>query len=374
MMRIPLVDLVSQYRAIKPEIDRAIQSVVERGQFILGPEVEALEREVAAYGGASEAVGVASGTDALALSLRACGVGAGDEVATSALSFFATAEAILAVGATPVFVDIDPATYTLDPAQLDVKITPRTKAILPVHLYGHPCAMEPILRIAARRALPVIEDAAQAIGAEYRGRKAGSLGVAGAFSFFPSKNLGAYGDGGMVVTNDRKVAETIRLLRVHGSRERYRHVAVGMNSRLDELQAAVLRVKLQHLDAWTESRRRHAQTYRELFARHGLSDLVLPEEASGCRHVYHLFVIRTRHRAAIARALEAQGIGCQVTYPATLPQQPALVSLASAREAYPVAEAAASEVLSLPCYPELTPALIEDVVSTIAQAAAPRGQ
>ena len=364
-MPIPLVDLTAQYQRIKPEIDAAIARVLARGQFILGPEVDALERELAVYCGTRFAVAVASGTDALILALRGSGVGPGDGVVTSAFSFFATAEAILAVGATPVFVDIDPATYTLDPRQLEQACAGGVKAILPVHLYGHPCQMEPILRVAKARRLLVIEDCAQAIGAQAGGRMVGSFGNAGAFSFYPTKNLGAYGDGGMVVTNDEALAERIRLLRAHGSRARYHHEVVGTNSRLDELQAAVLRVKLRHLDSWNEARRRHAQTYRQLFARHGLSDVALPEEAPGCRHVYHLFVIRTPHRDAIAQALEAHGIGCQVAYPSILPHQPALASLTRAREAYPAAQAAAAEVLSLPCYPELTPEAIDDVVAHV---------
>ncbi|MBI4340976.1 MAG: DegT/DnrJ/EryC1/StrS family aminotransferase, partial [Candidatus Omnitrophica bacterium] len=238
MPNIPLLDLRAQYRSIKPEIDAAIQRVLDSGHFILGPEVEALEREIAAYCGATHAVGVASGTDALELSLRALGIGAGDEVITTAFSFFATAEAIVAVGAIPVFVDIELQTYNLDPEQVAAAVTPRTTAILPVHLYGHPCAIEPIMATAKRHGLKVIEDCAQAIGAQVHGKRVGSFGHAAALSFFPSKNLGGYGDGGMVVTNDAKVADAVKLLRVHGSRRRYWHEQLGRNSRLDELQAA----------------------------------------------------------------------------------------------------------------------------------------
>ena len=363
--RVPLVDLVGQYRAIKPDIDAAIQRVLERGQFILGAEGHALERDLAAYCGTREAVGVASGTDALELALRACGVGPGDEVITTALSFFATVEAILAVGATPVFVDIEPRTYTIDPALISSKLSARTKAILPVHLYGHPCDMDAILQIAQPRQLHVIEDRAQALGAEYRSRRVGSFGTAGCLSFFPTKHLGAYGDGGMVVTNSTAVAEQIRLLRVHGSAEKYHHRCVGTNSRLDELQAAILRVKLPYLNQWNEARRAHVQTYRQLFHRAGLQEIVLPSEQPGCYHVYQLCVIRLPERDRIAHALTQQDIGVQITYPLTLPQQPALAFLGDTTGQFPVAERATRDVLSLPLYPELTPGLIEQIVLAI---------
>ena len=368
-MQIPLVDLTAQYRHLKPDLDSAIQRVLDRGQFILGPEVEALEREIADYCGTRHAVGVASGTDALELSLRACDIGPGDEVITTAFSFFATAEAILTVGATPVFVDIDPATYTLDPAQIEAALGPKTKAILPVHLYGHPCRMEAIMRLATQRHLHVIEDCAQAIGAAEGGRRVGSFGIAGCVSFFPSKNLGAYGDGGMVVTNDAKLAERIRLLRTHGSRAKYLHAALGKNSRLDELQATILRVKLPHLEDWNEARRRHADTYRRLIDARGLGEeVVLPQEHPGCRHVYHLYVIRSGQRQALYETLTHAGIGVQITYPLALPAQPALASLGHRLGAFPVAERATAEVLSLPMYPELTTLLIEQVVDQLARA------
>lgn len=367
-MKIPLIDLVAQYQGIKPEIDAAIQRVVSQGQFILGPEVKALEQELAAYCGAAHAVGVASGTDALELTLRACGIGPGDEVITTALSFFATAEVTALVGARPVFVDIDPATLTIDPAQVAAKVSPRTKAILPVHLYGHPCDMDALMPLAASRNLLVIEDCAQAIGAEVRGRKVGSFGAAGCFSFFPSKNLGAYGDGGMVVTNDQALAESLRRLRVHGSRQRYHHDRLGTNSRLDELQAAILRAKLPHLEAWTEARRTHAQTYRRLITAHGLGGLTLPSERPDCRHVYHLYVIRSARRNHLVTALTQAGIGTQVTYPLALPHQPALAFLGHPVGEFPVAEQATAEVLSLPLYPELTEEMIETVVTALASA------
>ena len=364
---IPLLDLTAQYHALKPQLDAAMQRVCASGQFILGPEVEALEQEVAASCGTSCAVAVASGTDALELSLRACGIGRGDEVLTTAFSFFATVEAILSVGATPVFVDIDPATYTLSPSAVDARLTPRTKALLPVHLYGHPCAMELLLAIARRHRLKVIEDCAQAIGARVGGRRVGSFGDAGCLSFYPTKNLGAYGDGGMVVTNDRAVAEQIRLLRAHGSRERYTHVALGRNSRLDELQAAILRVKLRCLDQWNEARRCHAQAYTEGFTRAGLDDVVVPQEAPGCAHAYHLYTIRLPDRQRIQDALAREGIATQVAYPSILPAQPALASMGFSAKEFPAATAAASGVLSLPMFPELTAEQIERVVGTVAR-------
>ena len=363
---IPLVDLRVQYRAIKPEIDRAIQAVLERGQFILGPEVEALEREVAAYCGVKHAVAVASGTDALELSLRACGIGPGDEVLTTAYSFFATPEAIVAVGATPVFVDIELATYNLDAAALESRITPRAKAILPVHLYGHPCDLDAVREVARQHHLKLIEDCAQAIGSQYRAARVGSFGDAAALSFYPSKNLGGYGDGGMVVTNDRDVAEQIRLLRSLGSRERYRHIALGKNSRLDELQAAVLRVKLRYLDQWNEARRRNARLYAEAFRRHHLEQIHLPQERPDCQHVYHLYSLRTSERERLREALTKQSIATQVAYPGTLPDQPALAPLVKSRGGYPNADTAAREILSIPMYPELSPEQIDDVVQQIA--------
>ena len=368
MTQIPLIDLQAQYRAIKPEVDRAIQRVLDRGQFVLGPEGQALEQELAAYCGTRYAVAVASGTDALELSLRACGIRPGDEVITSAFTFFATAEAILAVGAVPVFVDIEPAAYTLDPAAVDAAVSRRTKAIIPVHLYGHPCAMDRIMAVARAHRIKVIEDCAQAIGARYRGQRVGGFGNAGCLSFYPSKNLGAYGDGGMVVTDDRSLAERLRLLRNHGSRDRYRHLVLGTNSRLDELQAAVLRVKLRRLNSWNEARRRNAQRYARAFAEAGLDEVLLPQEQPGHVHVYHLYTIRLQQRDRIARALAKQGIATQVAYPLILPAQPGLRPWRRAGQRFPHADAAAREVLSLPMYPELTPALINRVVAQIARA------
>ncbi|MDP3723137.1 MAG: DegT/DnrJ/EryC1/StrS family aminotransferase [Candidatus Omnitrophota bacterium] len=365
-MEIPLIDLRAQYRSIKPEIDEAFQRVVAGGQFILGPEVEALEREVAAYCGTRHGVGVASGTDALELALRACGIGSGDEVITSAFSFVAAAEAVATVGATPVLVDIDARTFTMDPAQAAAAVTPKTKAIIPVHLFGHPCDMDAILDLAHRQHHLVIEDCAQALGARYGGRRVGGLGRAAILSFYPSKNLGAYGDGGMVVTNDEGLSERIRLLRGHGSRARYHHELLGRNSRLDELQAAVLRVKLRHLDDWNAARRRHAQAYAEAFARHGLTQVSLPQEGASCEHVYHLYTVRLMDRDRVQRALDAEGVATQAAYPSILPDQPALAPHVKADGSFPQARQAAEEVLSLPMYPELTAPQIDDVVRGLA--------
>ncbi len=363
MPSIPLIDAQAQYRAIKAEVDCAIQRVLDSGQYILGPEVEAFEREMAAYCGTREAVAVASGTDALILSLRALGIGLGDEVITSVYSFFATAEAIVAVGATPVFVDIDPRTYTLDPTLLEAVLTAKTKAIIPVHLYGHPCAMREVMAFARSNRLKVIEDCAQALGAQHQGQRVSSFGDAGALSFYPSKNLAACGDGGMVVTNDAAVAEQLRLLRNHGSRERYHHTAVGTNSRLDELQAAILRVKLRHLEAWNDARRRHATSYRDAFRRQGLERVVqAPEELPESQSVYSLYTIRVERRDELQRALSTAGIATQVAYPSTLAEQPPLQPFVRSGQSFPQATKASHHVLSLPMYPELTSALIDHVV------------
>ena len=365
---VPLVDLTAQYRHLKPELDAAIQRVLDRGQFILGPEVEALEREIADYCGTRHAVGVASGTDALELSLRACDIGPGDEVITTAFSFFATAEAILTVGATPVFVDIESATSTLDPAQIEPALGPKTKAILPVHLYGHPCRMEAIMRLATQHRLRVIEDCAQAIGAADQGRRVGSFGVTGCLSFYPSKNLGAYGDGGMVVTSDGELAERIRFLRTHGSLGNYQHACLGKNSRLDELQAAILRVKLPHLEAWNQARRRHAQTYRRLIEQAGLGDdVVLPQAQPDCEHAYHLYVVRCRQRDAVIEGLKRRGISAQVYYPTLIPHQEALKALPLRRGSFPVAAQMTAEVLALPMYPELSEEHIRTVVQSLSE-------
>lgn len=345
-----------------------LERIFDRGQFVLGPEVRAFERECAEYFGVAHAVALASGTDALALALRACGIGPGDEVITTPFSFIAPVEAIVAVGAVPVFADIDPASYTLDPARVESALTRKTRAILPVHLYGHPCALEPLMRLAARHGIPLIEDCAQAFGARYQGRAVGTFGAIGCFSFYPTKNLGGCGDGGMVITNHGRLAEHVRLLREHGSRQRYRHLVIGTNSRLDELQAAILRVKLRRVDRWNAARRRHARMYDARLRRLHWAGISVPTEAAGGRHVYHLYTIRARRRAALQRALERNGIATQVAYPSTLPSQPALRRVRRRVTACPVAARAAREVLSLPLYPELTARDIAYVVRAVARA------
>jgi dTDP-4-amino-4,6-dideoxygalactose transaminase len=311
------------------------------------------------------AVGVASGTDALLLTLRAYGIGPGDEVIVPAYTFFATAEVVSELGATPVFVDINPQTYCLDASQLEEKITARTKAIIPVHLYGHPADMAPILEPAKKHGLRVIEDNAQALGAEYRGCKTGSLGDAGCLSFFPSKNLGGYGDGGMVVTNDPILADTVRKLRTHGWRAKYYPEMIGYNSRLDELQAAILRVKLRHLDAWNERRRKIAEQYRALLAGGGVE---LPWEAPYARHVYHLYVIRVKERKAVQDRLKALGIASAVYYPLPLHLVEPYRNLGYGPGAFPEAERAAEETLAIPLFPEMTADQIEAVASAVKDA------
>ena len=368
MYRVPLLDLRSQYESLKPRIDAAVGRVFESGIFVLGPEVAAFEREFAAYCGVRHAIGVNSGTSALHLALLAAGVGVGDEVVTVPFTFVATAAAVLYTGARPVFVDVDSDTLTMDPGLVEAVITPRTRAILPVHLYGQPADMGPILAIAGRYGIPVIEDAAQAHGAEYRGRRAGSMGEMGCFSFYPGKNLGAAGEGGAITTNDDQLARTVRLLRDWGSEQKYRHVMRGFNYRLEELQAAVLRVKLAELDRWTEARIAHARAYREAFGRVGVS--VVGERAGG-RHVYHVLAIRTQNRSAMIESLTAGGIGTGIHYPIPVHLQEAYRDLGDGVGSFPVAEAAADEVLSLPIYPELTGAQRALVVDSVA-ASAPR--
>lgn len=360
--QVPFVDLAAQYSAIAEEINRASMSVMRKADFILGRDVALFEEEFADFCEARHAVGVDSGTSALELALRACGIGPGDEVITAANTFIATAFAISYCGATPVLVDIDPHAYTLDPAQLERAISPRTKAVIPVHLYGHPADMEAIGEIAARRGLVVIEDACQAHGARYKGKRVGSLGHAAAFSFYPAKNLGAYGDGGIVVTNDKQIAESIRMLRDYGQREKYHHILQGYNRRLDTLQAAVLRVKLRHLEAWNNLRRQHAALYTQLLTK---SDLVLPREARYANSVWHLYVIRTQERDARKAALAEQGIAAGIHYPIPIHLQPAYRALGYEEGSFPITERYARQILSLPMYPELTPRLVEQVSKAI---------
>jgi dTDP-4-amino-4,6-dideoxygalactose transaminase len=363
---IPFVDLKAQYCSIKTEIDEAIARVFETSQFVLGDEVAAFEREFAAYSGAAHGIGVNSGTAALHLALVAAGVGAGDEVITVPFTFVASVAAITYAGARPVLVDVDPRTLTLDPALLERAITPRTRVILPVHIYGQAADMDPILAIAKARRLTVIEDAAQAHGARYQGRPVGSLGDLACFSFYPTKNLGAAGEGGMVVTSRADVAERLRLLRAWGERSRYQHEIPAFNARLQGLQGAILRVKLRHLESWTERRRAHAAHYGSLLAGTGL---VLPVERPGDRHVYHLYTVRSPGRDALRTALGADGIQTGLHYPVPVHLQPAYASLGYARGSFPVAERAAGEVLSLPMFPELTGSQISTVVDAVRRAA-----
>lgn len=361
-MQIPLVDLKAQYASIKPEVDAAIQRVLDNTSFILGQEVAEFEAAFARYVDAKGAVGIASGTAALSLALLACGVGPGDEVITTAHTFIATAEAISHVGARPVFVDTDPRTYTLAPNCVEDAITPRTRAILPVHLYGQPADMAPLLEIAQRRSLWLIEDAAQAHGAEYRGQRCGTLGHLACFSFYPGKNLGAYGDAGAVTGNDETLLAKVRKLRDHGRTSKYEHDEIGFGERLDALQAAVLGVKLPHLEAWTEARRAHARLYDRLLAD---CDVVTPYELSDVRHVYHLYVIRTVRREEMLAHLKARGIGAGVHYPIPLHRQPAYLKLGYDKTHLPNTEQAAEEVLSLPLFPEITLEQLAYVAKTV---------
>ncbi len=346
---IPILDLREQYHELKAEITRAVEEVFEGGHFINGPNVQALEREIAAYVGTAHAVGLNSGTDALHLALRALDVGPGDEVITTPFTFVATTEAIGIVGATPVFVDIDPATFNMDPNAVEAAITPRTKAILPVHLYGHPAPMHAIMEIARKHGLAVVEDCAQAIGASIEGKRVGSFGDVGAFSFFPSKNLGAYGDGGMVTTDRKDLADRMRSLRAHGGRIKYHHEELGVNSRLDEVQAAILRVKLPHLDRWIEQRRANAAWYGE----HLGSFVAVPAETHGTLHVYHQYTIRVADRDRIQEGLKSAGVQTMVYYPVPLHLQEVHAKMGQGEGSFPHSERAAREVLSLPMFPEL---------------------
>ncbi|HEX4823508.1 MAG TPA: DegT/DnrJ/EryC1/StrS family aminotransferase [Candidatus Polarisedimenticolaceae bacterium] len=365
----PLLDLKPQFQAMRDDIERAIRRVVDSQMFILGPEVAAFEQEIAAYVGVPHAIGCASGTDALVLSLHALDLRPGDEVVTTPFSFFATASCITRHGGIPVFVDIDPHTFNLDPARVEAALTPRTKAILPVHLFGQCADMDPILALAKARGIAVVEDACQAIGATYRGKGAGSMGTTGAFSFFPSKNLGAFGDGGVVTTHDDALAARLKMLRVHGERERYKHQAIGWNSRLDALQAAVLRVKLKHLDAWSKGRIANADRYDRLFESAGLvasGRVALPVRAPSGGHIFNQYTIRVKGRDALGEHLKARGIGWAVYYPIPLHLQECFASLGYREGDMPHTEAAAAEVLSLPIYPELDPSQLERVVEEIA--------
>lgn len=364
-MTIPLVDLKAQYRSIKGSIDEAISRVVSRANFIQGEEVTLFERGFAKFCGAEEAIGVSSGTEALRLALLACGIGPGDEVITTPFTFIATVGAISQVGATPVFVDVEPESCNLDTRKIELAITERTRAIVPVHLYGMPVDMDGVTAIARQYGLKVIEDAAQAHGAKYKGKRAGTMGDVGCFSFYPSKNLGAYGDAGIVVTDDPEIAGEIRLLRDHGRREKYEHLRAGANSRLDTLQAAILGVKLGWLSKWNTRRRAIASAYRRLLQD---EDLVLFREDSESEAVYHLFVLRTAQRGHLRRVLKASGIDTGIHYPIPLHLQPAFSHLGYQIGDFPESERAAQEVLSLPMYPELTDSQVNQVAEAIKKA------
>jgi dTDP-4-amino-4,6-dideoxygalactose transaminase len=362
------LDLKAQFATIRDEVMAAVVRVMESQQFILGPEVQQFEEEIATKLGSKHAVGCASGTDALILALMAAEIGAGDEVITTPFSFVATAGSIAYVGAKPVFVDIDPATYNINPARIEAAITPKTRAIMPVHLFGLPADMNPILNIARDHKLAVIEDAAQAIGARYNGHFVGTLGDFGCFSFFPSKNLGGAGDGGLITTNDAAMAERLRMLRVHGSKKKYFHDMNGTNSRLDAMQAAILRVKLKHLDSWADARRAHAERYRRLFDAHKLGSLVTcpPAPPAQFHPVYNQFTIRSRFRDELKEFLRQARVPCEIYYPLCLHLQRAFTQLGHRPGDFPAAETASKEVLSLPIFPEMSGAQQDQVTKTIA--------
>lgn len=358
-MNVPFLDLRRHHAPLRKELTAVFEAVVDASAFASGPFVSRFEQDFAAYCGTKFCVGVGSGTDALWLALLALGIGPGDEVITVPMTFMATAEAISYAGAKPVFVDIDPASYTLDPQALESAITPRTRAVIPVHLYGQTADMEPILQIAQRHGLKVIEDACQAHGATYRGKRAGSLGAAGCFSFYPGKNLGAFGEAGAVVTDSEELARKVQMFRDHGQARKYHHDVVGWNARMDGIQGAVLAIKLKHLDEYNQARRRHAEQYRALLD--GLPGVTIPSERPDSQHVYHLFVIRMCERDRVLKELESRGIHCGIHYPIPVHLQEAYRSLGLGRGSFPVSESCADEVLSLPMYPELTGEQVEAV-------------
>lgn len=366
-MNIPLVDLKAQYNSLKEEIGSAITKVIEGSEFILGPEVGAFESEIATYCNTRYAVGVNSGTDALHLALIACGIKPGDEVITTPFTFIATAEVITLIGAVPVFADIEPKTYNINPAKVAEKITSKTRVILPVHLFGLPCDMDPILELADKYNLKVIEDCAQALGAEYKGKKVGSLGDTGCFSFFPSKILGAFGDGGMLTTNDAEIAEKVRMLGNHGCKEKYYHLIPGFNSRLDSIQSAILRVKLRHLDNWKELRQSRAALYSKLFNK--VDGVITPITESYSKHIFNYYTIRLKtskmKRDELRKYLHADGVDSAIYYPLSLHLQEVYKSLPYKPGDFPESEKAQEEVLSLPLYPELRDDQIEKIVDLI---------
>jgi dTDP-4-amino-4,6-dideoxygalactose transaminase len=351
-MKVPFLDLKAQYNTIKDEIAVALQQVLDNTAFAGGPFVAQFEKEFAAFCGTKHAVGVGNGTDALWMALLALGVGPGDEVITQPDTFIATAEAVSYCGATPVFVDVDEKTYNMDPAKLEAAITPKTKGIIPVHLFGQMCDMDPILAIAAKRKLFALEDASQAHGANYKGKKAGSMGVAGCFSFYPGKNLGAYGEAGAVVTNDDALADRMKMLRDHGSAKKYYHSYVGFNCRMDGFQGAVLSVKLKYIETWNEARRQHARMYAQLLSGNG--NLIAPTEAHYGKHVYHIYAIRVKNRDGLIAKLGEKEIGTNIHYPVPVHLQQAYSSMGLREGSFPVAERCASEFVSLPMFPELS--------------------
>jgi dTDP-4-amino-4,6-dideoxygalactose transaminase len=364
--KVPFLDLAVHHAPLRAEFDAAISEVIDSGAFAGGPIVAEFEKEFAAFCGARYANGLGSGTEALWLALLACGVGPGDEVITVPSTFMATAEAITYTGAIPVFVDVDDRTYTMDPTQLEQALTHRTRAIIPVHLFGQPADMDPILSFGRKHDLYVIEDAAQAHGALYKGRKAGSLGDAGCFSFYPGKNLGAFGEAGAVVTNDKELDEKIRILRDHGQVRKYHHTMVGWNCRMDSIQAAVLRVKLRHLQQNNQLRRRHADQYNEVLAQ--LDEVITPHEASYGQHVYHIYAIRTKERDEVMRLLDQKGIGCGIHYPVPVHLQEAYQNLGYRPGAFPVSERTSAEFLSLPMFPELNEVQVKLVADAVKNA------
>ncbi|PDT07707.1 MULTISPECIES: DegT/DnrJ/EryC1/StrS family aminotransferase [unclassified Rhizobium] len=360
---IPFLDIKAQYQSIKGEIDAAVLGVLASGQYVLGEEVLRFEQEFADYCDVKHAIAVNTGTSALHLALLAAGIGPGDEVITVPFTFVATVSAICYAGARPVFVDVEPVTLTMDPAEIEAKITSRTKAIIPVHLYGQMADMDAIKAIADRHGIPVIEDACQAHGALYKGRRAGSIGVSGCFSFYPGKNLGACGEGGLVVTDNDDHAKTMRMLRDWGQEQRYHHLLKGFNYRMDAIQGAILRVKLRHLEDWTEARRAHARRYSSLLA--GLAHLKLPAETADRRHVYHVYAVRSADREGLQRMLSAEGIPSGLHYPIPVHLQKAHADLGYRAGDFPVSEAAAREVLSLPIYPEMPSRHIDQVAAAL---------
>jgi dTDP-4-amino-4,6-dideoxygalactose transaminase len=363
---IPMLDLKAQYLTLKPELDAAVLRVIESTQFINGPDVEAMEQEIAQYCRANYCIGVSSGSDALLVSLMALDIGHGDEVITTPFTFFATAGAIVRMGAKPVFVDIDPVTFNIDPKAIAAKVTRRTRAIMPVHLFGQCAEMDPILDVANKHKLAVIEDAAQAIGSEYKGRRAGSMGTVGCYSFFPSKNLGCFGDGGAVVTQDRALADKIRLLRGHGSHPKYYHKVVGGNFRLDSIHAAVLRVKLKHLDSWSQARQQGAAYYTNALVKYGLQGIIEAPKIVQSRHIFNQFVVRCEDREGVREHLKKDKITTEVYYPQPMHLQECFANLGNKKGEYPESERAALTTLALPMYPELPNAQRDRVVRSIA--------